>query len=195
MKLAVLDFEMNQPSGKLIQLGAVCLDLRSGKITGYFNSYCNPNELLSPRIVELTGIDQTTVDCGVGESQMLLDFWNWYKKESCSGAVSWGSDNKILLRQSILHKVQVPRLKIDLDLKSAISIARAAFPNGKIRGGLKSSLTIFDLAFDGAQHNALHDAYNTAKLVFLIKEVFFSYVKTRLKSAKSVTSFNKVFNT
>lgn len=187
MRVAVLDMEMNQPSGSLIQLGAVCLDIKTGRMESTFNEYINPNEIIDPFIVDLTGIDQETVDKSGTLEQVLKRFWMWCKENKCENIASWGSDNIILLRESRVCGIIPPRLKINLDLKSVFNVARAAFPNKKASGGLKATLLLFNLEFEGRQHDALVDSINTAKLLFLLKEVFFFNIHIgnfRLKTIK-----------
>ena len=56
MKLTSLDLELNQPSGKIIQIGAVVGDTETGEITQRLRIYVNPGEPIAPFITELCAI-------------------------------------------------------------------------------------------------------------------------------------------
>jgi inhibitor of KinA sporulation pathway (predicted exonuclease) len=60
--LVSLDLELNQPSRRVIQIGAVIGNIRTGEIVSRFNSKVSPDEELSPAIAELTKINQEEVD-------------------------------------------------------------------------------------------------------------------------------------
>jgi hypothetical protein len=52
--LVSMDLELNQPSRRIIQIGAVTGNIRTGEIVSRFDSKVSPNEELSPAIVRLT---------------------------------------------------------------------------------------------------------------------------------------------
>ena len=59
-----LDLEMNQPSRKIISIGVVVGNIRTGNILEKLNVFVNPREKLITRIKDLTKITQEDVDSG-----------------------------------------------------------------------------------------------------------------------------------
>lgn len=51
-----LDLEFNQPSGRIIQIGAVLGRISTGQLISHFETKVNPGEPLSDTIAALTGI-------------------------------------------------------------------------------------------------------------------------------------------
>jgi len=179
MRLCVVDLEMNKPSRKIIQISAVCLDVKSGKMGAKdFNLFVNPGEPLDPFIIELCGItDKKLKDQGVELSQALTDFWTWAKAAGCAKNTSaWGNDISIVIKQSRELGIRCEYPKI-LDIKEMSTILRCAYPNNKAKGGLLNTMNLFGLPFDGRQHDALCDAKNTAKLLYHFKVITEKYVQ------------------
>src|SRR5258708_2031145 len=54
--IVALDLELNQPSQRIVQVGAVLGNVRTGGVVSQFDVKVNPGEPLSSRIAELTGI-------------------------------------------------------------------------------------------------------------------------------------------
>ena len=48
MRLIVVDIECNQPSERIIQIGAVFVDLKNAKTIDSFDQYLDPEEPLDP---------------------------------------------------------------------------------------------------------------------------------------------------
>ena len=59
-----LDLEMNQPSKKIIQIGACVGNISTGQIFEKLSVFVNPQERISSYITNLTKITQEDVDCG-----------------------------------------------------------------------------------------------------------------------------------
>ena len=171
MRTIVLDLELAQPSKKIIQIGATCLDLRSGTTIGNFMTFVNPEEELSPFIMDLCNISQKDVDNGEKLPNALMDFWNWTANTvNCRNLAAWGSDVYLLIEASKDYEVIYPHKLKSLNIKEMASVMRTALPATKARGGLKSTMEAFGLTFEGRQHDALTDSLNTAKLLFYWKE-------------------------
>ena len=62
MRCIAVDLEMNQPSRKIIQIGAICFEPDTGKIVAKFHMFVNPGEPISPEIIELTHITDEMVN-------------------------------------------------------------------------------------------------------------------------------------
>jgi DNA polymerase III alpha subunit (gram-positive type) len=72
--LVSMDLELNQPSRRIIQIGAVIGNIRTGEIVSRFDSKVSPNEELSPAIVRLTKIEQEEVDAAPNRIYRALLF-------------------------------------------------------------------------------------------------------------------------
>lgn len=163
MLLTVVDTEFNQPSFSIIQIGAVSLDVKSGRILDEFDVIVNPGEALAPDIITLCGITQEQVDAGIPIAEALERFWAWTSSRSIG---AWGDDHGMLFRQSKeLAVASCPEYIKPFNIFEVANLLRCAFPTSK-SGGLKRTMELFGLPFVGRQHNARDDAYNTAMLVY-----------------------------
>lgn len=178
MKIIVLDLEMNQPSNKIIEIGAVLVDVKLKKILSEFSELCNPGELPSLEyklggginITELTGITPEMVSSADEASVVHDRFWRWVDACQCGGMLAgWGGDVWELAGQSKAMGVSLSSKIRSHDLKAFASFFRLA-KGGKQRGGLANTLTMFDLPFEGVAHRALIDAKNTAILLLHLFE-------------------------
>lgn len=164
----VLDFEMNQPSDKIIQIGAVAIDMKDGKIKSEFNVFVNPHEEVSEFITKLTGITQSQVDSGLELEDAYTEFWKWTFGKK---VIAWGSDGYRARQESQNLGVSYPSKLRLLNLKVMVELLREGF-TGPGAGGLVPSLKLFGLKFKGRQHDALDDARNTAFLAYDIVRRF-----------------------
>ncbi len=87
--LVSLDLELNQPSRRIIQIGAVIGNIRTGEFVSRFASKVSPDEELSPAIAKLAKIKQQEVasdGCSVvaGSTQRLcLSPGVWLMDANC----------------------------------------------------------------------------------------------------------------
>lgn len=164
--VVALDLEMNQPSGKIIQIGAVVGDVGNGTVEDRFSTFCNPNELLSTEIVELTGITQANVDQAPALPEAFGLLCQWlapYQRRRHTNPVTWGGgDTELLLEQIGLEygDERWPFGRRWLDTKTLF--AALLMRQGKsVRVGLAGSMKKAGLVFEGRAHDALVDAENT----------------------------------
>jgi len=61
MRVVAVDLEMNQPSTRIIQIGAVCFQPDKGVLVDTFDRFVNPGEPIAPEIQTLTGIGDDNV--------------------------------------------------------------------------------------------------------------------------------------
>jgi inhibitor of KinA sporulation pathway (predicted exonuclease) len=161
MILNVVDMEFNQPSGKIIQIGGVAIDAKTGELLDEFLTHVNPKEALDPFIIELCGISQEQVDKAPDIHDALNHFWNWTKSKSIA---AWGNDHDIIIQHSQeLHVESAPKSPSAYNLLEMANLLRCAYTGSK-QGGLVKTMNLFGLDFIGRQHNALDDARNTARL-------------------------------
>jgi ATP-dependent DNA helicase DinG len=156
----VFDLEMNQPSGRIIQVGGVIGDLHKGRILTEFNYYVNPGEPLNPYITHLTGITDNDVIQGFDISVVKRDLDALITKyKVCKSPIVWGNgDLRALKSQGGTGYFQDTNREIDIKtLHQFISLSRGL----SMRGGLDKSLGVYGLKFVGRPHNALDDAKNT----------------------------------
>jgi inhibitor of KinA sporulation pathway (predicted exonuclease) len=174
------DLEMNQPSGKIIQIGAVFGNLISGQIYEKLTLYINPGESINPEIVELTGISDENVRSGVSLIQGYERLESLHHKYcSFTNPLVWGGGDSEHLRRQI-ESCQPDYFSKKLfcfrrrwfDIKSLFQMYCLA-NNLKMRSGLRNSMGKAGLEFEGQNHNACDDAINTFmiahKLVALLK--------------------------
>lgn len=178
-----LDLELNQPSRKIIQIGAVIGDIGTGKILNKISIFVNPNERLNHKITELTKITQKDVDNGLS----LEDAYYKLKKihenyGSFINCITWGgADTQELLKQLRNENPKFAEEECEdwcfgrrwIDAKTLYVSYRIA--NGsQVQGGLAKAMTKFGLKFMGQKHNAADDAENTfhiySRMLCLLKD-------------------------
>jgi DNA polymerase III epsilon subunit-like protein len=174
------DLEMNQPSGRIIQIGAVFGSLISGKIYKTVTLFINPGEALNQEIEKLTGISDNDLRSGISliEGYEQLEALH-HKYCSFTNPLVWGVGDSEHLRREI--EICRPNYFSDklfcfgrrwLDVKSLFQMYCLA-NNLKMRSGLHNSMAKAGLTFQGQNHNAADDALNTFlvahKLVGLLK--------------------------
>jgi len=176
MQYIVLDIEMNSRNFKsikpieVIEIGAVKLNSEYVKIDT-FSSVIKP--IYFPRlnkfIKKLTGIQQEEID----ESEGFPFIFDWFR-QWCGHDfifVTWGKEDiKYLKQDAQYHDINynwIGDSYIDLaeHIKSKYSL------NGDI--GLRKSVEVIGLAWEGEQHRALPDALNTARIFEIINKVNF----------------------
>lgn len=163
-----VDLEMNQPSGKIIQVGACVGNIVTGQIFDKLSVHVDPGEHLNPAITELTKITQEDVNHGL---QLEEAYRKLQKMHENYGAflnpITWGGGDSAELFAQI--KRENPHFegwcfgRRWLDTKTLFVSWR--FANGQpIQGGLARSMTKVGLNFIGQKHNALDDAVNTFRM-------------------------------
>lgn len=157
-----VDLEFNQPSGALIQVGAVIGDVRTGTEVARFCSLVNPNEDLNPRIEELCRISPVELSAASSLSEVFERFQAWltpFDAERHLNPLTWGgADGHTFCEKAGQPAVVFGRRWIDVKtLFTGYSLA-----NGRPgHGGLASSMRAVGLRFQGQKHNAADDAANT----------------------------------
>jgi len=174
-----LDLEMNQPSGKIIQLGAVIGNILTGEILERISLFVDPEEPLNPEIVDLCAI---TEDMIAEEGKELEDQYHvlcdLHEKHNCSKMpIVWGSGDR---NDSSELRLQLRKIGMVFNMGYGDHTPEPQFLFGhrifdaktlmqtkklingeSLQGGLAKSLTKLGLKFEGKKHNAMDDAYNT----------------------------------
>lgn len=162
-----LDLEYNQPSKKLIQIGAVVGDLTTGEVVSRFSVFANPGEVLDPFIIKLTGITQADVDAAgdIKEGyEKLVDWLQPYNATRTLNPLTWGGGDSEDLREAVgIDREDKQKWVFGrrwTDVKTVFTAWRAAHQR-PWDGGQARSMTKLNMVFQGRRHNALCDAENT----------------------------------
>lgn len=186
MQYIVLDLEANSlphQTPEIISFGAckVCVNYqiifnpvekrfhiqsKLGKINDKYYSLVKPvfTGKLSKYISRLTQINQEEL-----ENEELFDvnfknFMDWSLNEDEDVIfIAWSnSDVSMLKKNCRLHFIPFEKyLNLFVDLQKIYDIKN----KNKQRTSLKNALTTFDFEFDGQEHNALDDSYNTVQIL------------------------------
>lgn len=163
-KILSLDLEMNQPSGLVIQIGAVVGDLFTGAVHERFNRFVHPGEAINPEITKLTKISNDTIrQKGVPLAQAAQELKDFMAKNDCIIIpASWGRDGAYLQEQLNNHGINLTLFGYDdeFNVKKMYQIRR--MQDGKsMQGGVASAIKYLGHNFSGTKHNAMDDAFNT----------------------------------
>lgn len=173
---------MNQPSGSIIEIGAVAGNLLTGEVYERFSRFVRlpPGEILSPEIIKLTTIQPE--DLG----KTAHDLWDAFidlralhvKYECFISPLTWGGNDTTHLWEQL--QLFHPTRRIPwtfgfrvIDVKTGYILYRAK-QRLKVRAGLsKAQQRIGAGPFQGTKHRAVDDAFNTflAGVEFLKKIV------------------------
>lgn len=168
MNITVLDLEHNQPSGKIVQIGAVIGDTQTGVIHQRLRIYINPGEPIAPFITDLCGITQAQIDqngISLKEGYKLLRQFH-LQHSAFMNPVTWGGGDSQTIYDQLDEESRndwcFGRRWIDA---KTLAVARMMAREDKIlSGGLSSSMKRFGLKFTGRKHDAQDDAENTFKI-------------------------------
>lgn len=166
-----LDLELEQfPrnsefENRIIQIGAVKFDSKTGKVLDEFCAYINMHKPLSDFIKELTGVTDQDLQGGTDFLTAYRRLVEWTKDCSTHQAVVWGGGDMWALRKTLLSVAPGEPWAFgyrELDVK-ALYQAYAEAKGNSLRGGLEKALKKCGMSFDGRAHDAVVDAKNTAK--------------------------------
>ena len=188
------DLEMNQPSGKIIQVGAVIGNIETGEILETLDLLVKPYpwDPINPEIVSLCGITEDMIaERGMALIHAYEILRDTVAKFECSKQpIVWATGDSYWLRKELEettgimfskgfgdNKIPGPPFVFgigSLDAKVLYQSWRLA--NGKnMQGGLAKALTKFGLAFQGRKHRADADALNTFIIYRKLLEAFKLY--------------------
>lgn len=164
---ASLDLEMNQPSGKIIQIGLCFGDIQTGEIKYSRRHYIKSGEEITEYIENLTGVTNEMIDdMGIPLEIAYKDIIDEYAKHRpFMNPLTWGGGDSVELREQLgIGKDQYfvfGRRWIDVKtVYQAYRHSRGESP----RSGLAKSMIRLGLKFDGRKHDALDDAINTFRV-------------------------------
>lgn len=185
----VLDCEFNQPSRKLIQVGAAIYNSRNAALVDTLELYVNPNEPINPAITDLTGIRDGDVSSGVTPTEVYEELKRFSQKHKAfRNPLVWGSgmrnDSQAIYEQyltdgnlSTKDTENFMGFRV-LDVKT-IYQSVMLFENSQFAGGLKDCMKKLGLTFEGDAHRALTDAQNTFKVWYHLMRTFHDGIKKK----------------
>ncbi|MEC0269724.1 3'-5' exonuclease [Paenibacillus anseongense] len=173
MNYIIFDLEFTVLSKKqymadILEIGAIKLSDEAGQLAmvDLFHSHVRPNQYRSigTMTTKFTGITQEQVDQAPVFTHVMASFREWLNQGNNPYYLcSWGPDDKHqLLRHCTQHNVNMKWIRNYNDIQLLFTRLQGG-DNGQ-RFGLKKALKVREISFFGKQHNALDDAFNTAKL-------------------------------
>jgi len=167
MKLTSLDLELNQPSGKIIQIGAVIGDTQTGEITQRLRVYVDPQEALSEFIIQLTGITEADIkEKGVTLKEAYLQLKDFHLRHSSFiNPLTWGGGDsqEVFDQLTSEDRVDWPFGRRWVDAKT-LYVSECIARGLPVQGGLSKVMTKYNMKFNGRKHDAQDDAENTFRL-------------------------------
>lgn len=183
--VVVLDLEFTQPNCRIIEIGAVIGDVKTGEIFGEFSTLVNPGESITEYIASLTGIDDQKVARAPELPEALnrfVEFLECYPiglailKKRDKSFITWGGADLPCLTADAkrvgYERIFFNATAIDLSSVSALLLKAQGRPSPKGLG--KNIRTFQHEEFSGDRHRALEDARNEfflAKTIFNILEL------------------------
>lgn len=178
-----LDLELTQNKGsspKIIQIGAVAVCIHTGKIKSIFSEVANPGEMPCRFISALTGIYEDEVAAARPLREVLTSFFGWLSQSQCGMEVrTWGGGDLRAIKEAseeYLKPDEIAALPInplhlrEVNVKPILSDLKIMSGLSK-KGGLGASMKALGMDFIGREHDALWDAFNTARIYFLDLQV------------------------
>jgi inhibitor of KinA sporulation pathway (predicted exonuclease) len=164
MKITCLDLELNQPSGKIIQIGAVVGDTTNGVILDRYRAYVDPKEPLSEFIINLTGITESDISLKGTDLKTAYEGLRamHIRHDSFINPLTWGGgDSQTVYDQLTLDERGIwPFGRRWIDAKT-IHVTKMISDGKVLSGGLGTAMRAYNLKFQGRKHDALDDAENT----------------------------------
>lgn len=169
-KFLALDLELNQPSGKIIQVG-IAIGSANDRFENYIVKkwYIDPKEPIDQFIIDLTGITDSDISANAYSHEYVARELSALIKQHNTwiNPVTWGGGDSVeLLAEFSKNQVDFPHFgRRWVDTKTwytYLMFARGKNPSG----GLSSAMGQFKLHFKGTAHRADVDAQNTLALFF-----------------------------
>lgn len=170
-----LDLEFNQPSQRIVQIGAVLGHLSSGRVVSRFSCWVNPGEPLNPTIADLCGIAPGVLETAGNLTEAFEQLTAWaepFAAERLRNPLTWGGADSETLRQALA--IDDERYLFGRrwnDVKTVYS-AWAHAQGLSAQGGLAPSMRKLGLSFIGRKHDACDDALNTFRLYHRLLQDF-----------------------
>ena len=187
-----IDLEMNEltskerksakgMSGEVIQIGAVMLDENFSCIS-QFNSLVKPVfSHISDEITRLTKISDETVAHADTFSTAFYKLYCWAGKDDITTFCWSNSDYKQLWNEISVKAKNHDEYRRFLDIFTDLQLAFGKMLEAEKTLSLDAALKLCRLKFKGQRHNALADAFNTARILFKMQQLDKSSIKNLQK--------------
>jgi inhibitor of KinA sporulation pathway (predicted exonuclease) len=176
--VCTLDLEMNQPSGKIIEVGYTIGNIHTGEVLLNKGLIVNPGEPLSEFIINLTHITEEMAQTGISLEDAYKEcVADCERLDARKQPVEWGGGDIRTLRQQAWEKdnnILVNNWSFGYTTMNIKCIVQGILGAHKksTQGGLAKSLIKFGLKFKGTKHRAVDDSLNTFLLyVELLKRL------------------------
>lgn len=176
MRVIAVDLEMNQPSGKIIQIGAVCFQPDKGALIETFDRLIDPGEPIAREISELTGIKDEDVEGKPLITEGAREFSDFKHRLQINPiGVVWGAGKSNDVRRIFEEAgMESPFKNRIIDVKGVFQmLANASGAKMRQKVGLAKACEIFGLGWDskfGEPHHALADAFNTMRVYMFLSK-------------------------
>lgn len=186
-KFLALDLEMNQPSGRIIQVGIALGGADQSPAEYTVRQWLvDPGEPISAEITALTGIADADIQAGaVPWARVAAELGELANQPGVFvNPVTWGGgDSELLLSRFKNQAVAFPHFgRRWIDVKT-LHVMLSLAQGKSAKGGLSSVMGRYGLRFQGQAHRADVDAYNTLLLFFKLLE--------RQRSLESMAAIGK----
>jgi inhibitor of KinA sporulation pathway (predicted exonuclease) len=167
MNVLSVDLEMNQPSGKIIQIGACAGKIRTGEVIETFSRMVKIDEPITEFITQLTGITQEMNDAGVSLVEAYEDLRKFRRHHKChKQTIAWGQGDMRVLKEQVKAMLP-PGPDTWWDFGIRFFDAKTIFQtlmlaNDKsLKAGLAKCLETLGMVFIGNPHDGKDDSVNT----------------------------------
>jgi len=198
VRYIVFDIEttgLSQNFNKIIEVAAIKIE--NGLVVDTYESFVNPEELLRPFTMELTGITQQDVKQAPKIEQVMSELLAWTGHESMPTIfVAHNAHFDVPFIQAVYKKIHNRRLP--LHFIDTLTMARHLYPQLK-RHGLKALTKFFNVGLD-QHHRAIADTKATAEVFLSMLQEYkerghsqvgqFNAVVTRERSHQIAYSFH-----
>lgn len=172
--ICFLDLEGTQFSHEMIAIGAVKVDLRSDmtikKIHKGYYSLVKAKNKIGKVVTDLTGITEEMLKKDGKPFRVAINELKKYLKNNFNKClfVTFGSHDLRILAQSLAYNLDAPKEDVHLMIKHSFDLSDFISNYVKDKNNNTYSLTnmlkVFNVEFEGTQHNAYADALNLAYL-------------------------------
>lgn len=176
--LCFIDLEGTQFSHEMIAIGAVKVDLKKDgtvkKMHKGFYSYVLAKNKVGKVVTDLTGITDEIVKKEGRRLRFVIQDLKKYMGKDFSRClfVTFGNHDLRILSQSLAYNLDAPKDDIYLMIKHNFDLAEWISDYIRDENGnnysLANLLKVFEVDFEGQQHNALADTIN---LVYLYEKI------------------------
>uniref|UniRef100_A0A1I7TQ97 SAP domain-containing protein n=1 Tax=Caenorhabditis tropicalis TaxID=1561998 RepID=A0A1I7TQ97_9PELO len=160
---------------EIIELPAVLIDVREGKVISEFRTYVRPvrNPVLSEFCIQFTRIAQETVDKAPYFREALEKMYQWMRKFGLGekntrfAFVTDGPHDmwKFMQFQCLLSNIKMPHMfRNFINIKRTFKEKFNGLVKGNGKSGIENMLERLELQFIGNKHSGLDDARNIAQI-------------------------------